>query len=243
MSINKTKFIFDVDGTLTPSRGHINREFAIWFSRFCDANDVYLVTGSDRPKTIEQVGQYIYHKCKIVYNCSGNDVWCGDLHVRSKKWTLPEAAHEWLSEQLTASAFPLRTGLHFEHRQGMVNFSIVGRNANTDQRAEYVTWDIKHNERDYIAFNFNLLFTDLEARPGGETGIDITPKGWNKSQILKDFDAEDFIVFFGDRMEEGGNDEPLATALFNNYQGVNHWIKDWEQTWEILRNEYSTNRQ
>lgn len=239
----ENKFIFDVDGTLTPSRGIINKDFAIWFSKFCDNNNVYLVTGSDRPKTIEQVGQYIYHTCKRVYNCSGNDVWRADLNVRSNKWTLPEDAHEWLSEQLTASSFPLRTGLHFEHRPGMINFSVVGRNATLGERKLYVNWDKEYDERDYIAHNFNLIFTDLEARPGGETGIDIAPKGLNKSQILQDFDKDDFIVFFGDRMDEGGNDYPLANALFNNYQGINHSIQRWEETWEILRNEYSTNWQ
>ena len=229
------KFIFDVDGTLTPSRSIMDREFAVWFSRFCDANDVYLVTGSDRAKTIEQVGNYIYHKCKRVYNCSGSDVWSGDLHVRTSDWILPEAAHEWLSDQLTNSAFSLRTGLHFEHRPGMINFSIVGRNADKEQRAKYVAWDTEHNERDYISYNFNLIFTDLEARPGGETGIDIAPRGADKSQILKDFDDNDYIVFFGDRMDQNGNDYPLALS---NYNGENYHVKGWEETWNILKRNY-----
>jgi phosphomannomutase len=230
------KFIFDVDGTLTPSRQPIDKQFAIWFSKFCDSNEVYLVTGSDRPKTIEQVGNYIYHKCKRVYNCSGSDVWSGDLHVRTNEWILPEDAHEWLSEQLSASAFPLRCGLHFEHRPGMVNFSIVGRNADKIERARYVTWDTEHNERDYIAYNFNLKFPDLEARPGGETGIDISSKGSDKSQIIKDFDVDNKIIFFGDRMDEGGNDYPLAQA---NKKGVNYHVTDWQHTWEILNENYA----
>lgn len=240
MNTKKIRFIFDVDGTLTPSRSKMNREFAIWFSKFCETNNVYLVTGSDRPKTIEQVGQYIYCACKRVYNCSGNDVYACDTNIRSSNWSLPKDAEDWLSKILTQSQFKLRTGLHLEHRPGMVNFSIVGRNANKEQRAEYVEWDINQNERNEIAKEFNYMFPNLEARPGGETGIDIAPKGLDKSQILQDFDDDDFIVFFGDRMDEGGNDWPLALA---NYNGVNHSVKGWEETWEILKNEYSTNRQ
>ena len=236
------KFIFDVDGTLTPSRRAINKRFAVWFKNFCDSNDVYLVTGSDRPKTIEQVGEVIYNKCKRVYNCSGNDVYEGNSNVLTNKWILPEYAHTWLSQMLGESQFSLRTGLHFEHRPGMVNFSIVGRNATQEQRAEYVKWDTEQNERTEIAQEFNYRYPELEARPGGETGIDIAPKGADKSQILKDFNADDFIVFFGDRMDDGGNDAPLADALFKSYEGINHWIKDWTHTWEILKNEYSTHR-
>ena len=83
------------------------------------------------------------------------------------------------------------------------------------------------------------MFPDLEAKVGGETGIDISPKGADKSQILNDFDLNnDNIIFFGDAMQLGGNDEPLATA---NKNGRNYHVKGWEHTWEILR-EYSTNR-
>ena len=47
-------YIFDVDGTLTPSRGSINSAFEAWLWTFIQSNDVYLATGSDYPKTIEQ---------------------------------------------------------------------------------------------------------------------------------------------------------------------------------------------
>ena len=46
-----SEFIFDVDGTLTPSRGTIDPEFKEFFMAFAKKNNVYLVTGSDRPKT------------------------------------------------------------------------------------------------------------------------------------------------------------------------------------------------
>lgn len=228
-------FIFDVDGTLTPSRGQINEDFRLWFVDFCEKNDVYLVTGSDNAKTVEQLGEYLCQWPVFIYNCSGSDVWSKGKRVRTKEWRLPKDAHEWLSEQLCNSAFPLRTGLHFEHRPGMVNFSIVGRNANRKQREQYVAWDNEYNERDYIAHNFNLIFTELEAHPGGETGIDISPKGANKSQILEDFDNADEIHFFGDRMDLGGNDYPLAKAILDNELGKCYHVKDWKETWNILK--------
>ena len=49
------KYIFDVDGTLTPSRKKIEHEFWAPFLIFCRHNHVSLVTGSDREKTIEQL--------------------------------------------------------------------------------------------------------------------------------------------------------------------------------------------
>ena len=49
------KFIFDVDGTLTPSRQKMDEAFKRFFSRFASRNFVYLVTGSDKDKTMELV--------------------------------------------------------------------------------------------------------------------------------------------------------------------------------------------
>ena len=65
-------FIFDVDGTLTPSRDRIDEDFRLWFLEFIKWNNVYLVTGSDRSKTEEQVGEEVFEKVECVYNSSGN---------------------------------------------------------------------------------------------------------------------------------------------------------------------------
>ncbi len=224
------KFIFDVDGTLTLSRCNINGEFQSYFLDFCFANDVYLVTGSDYPKTLEQLGQDICEAAKRVYNCSGNDVWEAGVNLYTNEWKLPESAEKFLTIYLNSSAFLYKTGLHFEHRPGMCNFSIVGRNADKAQRAEYVRWDERINERANIAVDFKELFPELDAKVGGETGIDIFPKGCDKSQIISDFDLSDELFFFGDRCDVDGNDYPLAQLIPNTFH-----VKNWFETFEKLQ--------
>ena len=75
------KFIFDVDGTLTESRQQIDFKFMCFMIKFCCTYDVYLVTGSDRAKTVEQLGLDIYNRSIRVYNCSGADVYIKDKNV------------------------------------------------------------------------------------------------------------------------------------------------------------------
>lgn len=225
------KFIFDVDGTLTPSRGIIDPEFEKWFLSFCASNDVYLVTGSDRSKTLEQLGTTICYQCNAVYQCSGNEVYHASVIVRKNNWIIPTTAKTWLLTQLHNNKFNLRTGNHLEERTGMANFSIVGRNANTTERAKYVKWDSLYDDRITIATEFNKLFPTLEARLGGETGLDISLTGYDKSQIIKDFDTNDTIYFFGDRMEKGGNDYPLSSVN----PGYNFHVNDWKDTWNTLK--------
>ena len=83
------KYIFDIDGTLTPSRAHIDPEFQDFLIDFVWATDSYFVTGSDRKKTIEQLGGDLYNLARKVYNCSGSDVYEGDKNVYRSEWKLP----------------------------------------------------------------------------------------------------------------------------------------------------------
>ena len=228
-------YIFDVDGTLTPSRGKMDSKFSAWFENFATRNAVYFVTGSDRPKTIEQLGNSIYSLAIRVYNCSGNDVWEQQQNTYTSSWALPGHARTYLENKLKESKFPLRTGQHIEERPGLVNFSILGRGATLNDRMMYVDWDLKHNERNSIVEEFRQNFgLTLEISAGGETGMDIYPCGANKSQIIKDFENEIFLNFFGDRMDKHGNDAPLAVEIAKR-NGANYHVKDWKDTWRILK--------
>ena len=231
------KFIFDIDGTLTPSRKQIDSGFQAFMIKFCCKHDVYLVTGSNREKTVDQIGLDICYRAQRVYNCAGNDVYEKDKNVYRSDWELPDDAKEFLLEELKQSLFAVRTGTHIEKRPGCVNFSILGRGANWTEREVYKEWDHDNHERIEIAKRFNKAFPDLYAFVGGETGVDISLKGNDKGQIIRDFDLNDEIHFFGDRMDENGNDYPLAFAL-QEMVGSTHYVKGWEDTRTRLE-EYS----
>ena len=224
------KYLFDIDGTLTPSRKKIEHEFWAPFLIFCRNHDVYLVTGSDRKKTLEQVGEDLYNRSKIVYNCSGSDAYDGDKNVYRSDWELPWDVERFLDDELDYSSFPIRNGNHIERRPGGVNFSILGRDKDPFLgREEYMRWDKDTDERAVIADRLRSSFPGLSVALGGQTGIDIGPYGSDKSQILRDFSQDDELHFFGDRMEKGGNDHSLGEAV-KEMGGYPHHVKNWEDT-------------
>lgn len=230
------KYIFDVDGTLTPSRQQIDSDFEKYMLKFSDEEDVYLVTGSNREKTIEQIGNDLFQKAKRVYNCSGSDVYEGDINVYRDEWEIPSDVEEFLLDELNHSKFPVRTGTHIERRPGGINFSILGRGQGVvlEERDEYVKWDRKHDERKNIARKIKERFPDLEVQVGGQTGLDISPLGRNKGQIVRDFGKDDFLYFYGDMMAEGQNDFPLADIIRTKEIGFTYHVHSFEHTWDIL---------
>ena len=229
------KYIFDIDGTLTPSRGLINTNFKRYMLAFMGNNYVYFVTGSDKPKTVEQIGTEIYNRAVKVYQCSGNDVWQQDNNLSTNNFELPEEAEKFLTVRLNDSPFKPKTGMHFDFRPGLLNFSILGRNASLQERAMYKLFNSEDDERDYIARDFNKLFPGYTATVAGEIGIDISPEGMDKAQIIHDFSAHEQLYFFGDAMEPGGNDYSLSLEIAQQGGNVYH-VKGWQDTWDILQN-------
>jgi len=225
------KWIFDIDGTLTPSRGRIDRRFEAFMLATCERNDVYFATGSDKEKTVEQIGEELYDKAKLVFNCSGNDIYCGSENKYRNDWKPSDKLNTVMEKCLQKSKCPVKTGNHIEQRHGMVNFSTVGRNATSEQRKEYAIFDNQNGERHLIAKIINKADRSISAQVAGETGLDIIPRGNDKGQIITYFNKDDTIHFYGDKMKLGGNDYPLANA---NAHGYNTEVKDWQDTYNRL---------
>ena len=239
MNSYDTAYVFDVDGTLTPSRQQMDAEFKAFFLEFASANQCYIATGSDYSKTLEQLGEEVMHAIMGSYNCSGNSVWEKGKSVYTAEWKLQDNVRKFLEDAVESSHWKIRTGTHIEQRPGMVNFSVLGRGATPAQRALYVDYDTDEGERSAIATAFNKKFneTGIIAQVAGETGLDITIIGKDKRQIISDFAHYANVLFFGDMMQPGGNDEPLANAIKerNNPNDGAIWVKDWKHTFSILK--------
>ena len=201
---------------------------------FSQNNAVSLVTGSDNLKTLEQIGPEICMSVNKIYNCNGNDVWYRQDNIYTNPWKMTTELRTFLEGELKSSTYDVKTGNHIEERPGMVNFSIVGRNADKVQRKNYFYYDIESDERIHIAERINKQFEDVSAVVGGETGIDIIAKGKDKRQVLDEV-KEDRVFFFGDRMDPDGNDFSLAYAV-KEAGGVAKQVKSWRDTKEILEN-------
>jgi phosphomannomutase len=224
-------FVFDVDGTITPSREKMDEKFQEYFLDFCHKNTVYLVTGSDYAKTEEQVGPEICFAAEGVFNCSGNMLTRRNVEMYRNDFELTDDERMALKNELYASGFSVRTGNHIEHRIGTVNFSVVGRNANKHERQQYVRWDNATGERVSICARMNEWFPRLECLVGGETSIDICLRGYNKGQVKNHIHGS--IIFFGDRCNPGGNDYSLALLA-----EIVHNVQDWRETESLLRTRY-----
>jgi len=219
----KRIYIFDVDGTLTPSRRPMTEDFLEFFNGWSKQNPFYLVSGSDLDKIKEQVPEFILERAEGIFTCGGNKFFIDNKLEYEKVFNPPNNLLTYLGQQVRESETPVMSTNHRENRGSMLNFSVVGRDCTLEERAKYFEWDKQVGEREKIAEEIRSGWPGIDAVIGGQISIDIAPVGNDKSQVIKrikvdyqiPFGADVEYVFIGDRTMEGGNDYPLAEKMSN----------------------------
>ena len=233
--------LFDVDGTLTPPRQPMDEDFIEEFLGWMRGGEksVCLVTGSDIEKVKEQVPEDILRVCKGIFTCMANQYWVRNKLVYQVSFLpgrkLLTDLELYLEQE---SKYQPRTGNHIEVRPGMINFSVVGRDATQEQRKAYNQWDEYRKEREDIVEYVTQAYPHLEASVGGSISVDIYPIGNDKSQAIKYLYTESpdaNFIFVGDRTEPGGNDYALVAELEEHEDSLWFKVEDWKDTQQLIR--------
>jgi HAD superfamily hydrolase (TIGR01484 family) len=125
-----------------------------------------------------------------------------------------------------------------EDRESQITYSVLGQDivdilGEEGVRLKY-EWDPdnskKNKVRDYVA----PLIPEFEVRVGGVTSIDVTKPGIDKAygmkKLIETLDiSKDEILFFGDRLQPGGNDFPVMEFGIDSIE-----VSDWRNTVQLL---------
>lgn len=218
MANNKenTIFLFDVDGTLTPSRCQATDEILHMLCELRKRVKVGFVGGSNIEKQIEQIGDncldlfdYAFPENGLSFYKNGNlikqekiiDYMKEDLYKKFVNFSL---------EYLSKIDIPIKRGNFIEYRDSMINISPIGRNCSSEERLAFFNLDKEKKIREKMVEALRNEFDqyDMDFVIGGQISIDCFPKGWDKRYCLKHIKEEGIsqVVFFGDMTQPGGND-------------------------------------
>lgn len=232
-------YIFDVDGTLTPSRQPATERMVDFLLEWGSRHRFYLCSGSDLEKIREQLPEEFLDMSRGIFSCMGNSFHRRGEEVYKRDFKPTPGLKDDLLRFMKESEFPLRCGNHIEERVGMWNFSVIGRNATLEERAEYHKWDMENGERARIADEINRKYQGkIVGTVGGEISIDINNQNRDKSQVFPEILKRELIdrklAFIGDRTLPGGNDYALARAIDDYAYGSVYQTESWEETIDIL---------
>ncbi len=242
---NYDLIIFDLDGTLTPSKSPLELEIAELLVKLLLIKKVAVISGchyaqfqtqflSKFPTSSDSFTNLLLLPVSGTQLYVWRGTWCEQYteHLTPKE---KEKIMTALNESLRSGGYvePERTyGPIIEDRGSQITFSALG------QRAPLVlksAWDPKRTKREKVAEILRKKISEFDVRLGGATSIDITKRGVNKGygvRKLEDFlkITADRILFVGDALFQGGNDYPARATGVDCIQ-----VKGPEETKELIR--------
>lgn len=236
---------FDLDDTLAPSKSPLDPSMADLLVELLEQVPVCVISGGqfgqfqmqvvDRLPALDAATAARLH---LMPTC-GTQYW----HAQDGAWTCVYAEDLTQDEKDRALAaveskarelglWEEKTwGPILEDRGSQVTFSALGQSAPVDAKA---AWDPDGRKKESLRAYAAERLPDLEVRSGGSTSVDITAKGIDKAygarRLMEILDLSiDDILFFGDRLDEGGNDRPVADLGIDSIQ-----VHGWQDTFAKL---------
>lgn len=246
MTIDKYDLIiFDLDGTLAPSKFPLEAEMAELIIRLLEIKKIAVISG----------GGYIQFETQFLKSWPNNFgkfdnlllvptsgtqlyVWRGTWSKQYVEDLTPKEKERIiiaLRESLKSSGFvePEKIyGEQIEDRRSQITFSAMGQQAPLAQKS---IWDPDRKKRERIAEIIQKKLPNFDVRIGGTTSIDITKRGVNKAYGIRKLEeylkiSHDRILFVGDSLFLGGNDYPARATGVDCIQ-----VKDPEETKALIR--------
>ena len=239
----KKVLAFDLDDTLAVTKSPISDRMAALLGRLLEYYDVCVITGG----TFKQIRLQVIDRLSVSpqqlarFHAMPT---CGTRYYRydtlRNEWELQYA--EDLSEKERAHIIDVLEktaknmgiwcdkpeGKIIEDRISQITMSALGQQATPEDKYAWAEKfkDVRPVYRDKVAEQL----PGLEVRIGGTTSTDITRPGIDKAYgIGKLIDAldisKDEVLFFGDKLNEGGNDYPVKAMGIDSIA-----VDGWETT-------------
>ncbi|QVL34083.1 HAD-IIB family hydrolase [Telmatocola sphagniphila] len=221
----KKLIVYDLDGTLAPSKSSLDAEMASLIGNLCRIVHVAVISGGNWPQFEIQVLSKLSENSNLKnlallptcgtkffsYEVGWKELYSEDFSP-SQKVKILASFRRALEE---ADYKPIQLwGEMIEDRGSQITFSALGQLAPLEEKKK---WDPDYAKRKKITAKLVELIPEFSVRMGGATSIDVTKNGIDKAygirklqDILKISINE--MIYLGDALFPGGNDYPVKQA-------------------------------
>lgn len=242
----KQVLAFDLDGTLAESKSPLDNRMAMVLNKLLRNFQLCVISGGKfeqfekqllanlkaDPADLERV--HILPTCGTryyIYNTPKSEwelVYAEDLTAPQKQKII-DAFKQAAAELGLLEANPW--GEIIEDRESQITYSALGQQAPVTNKE---AWDPDNSKKARLRDRMAELIPEFEVRSGGLTSVDVTKPGVDKAygmrKLLEHLHlSKEDILFFGDRLQPGGNDFPVKEMGIDSVE-----VSDWQQAASIL---------
>lgn len=242
----KKLLAFDLDDTLAVSKAPLSDRMAAVLGEILNHFDVCVISGGKYEQFQKQVIDRLSVDARRLSRLHLMPT-CGTRYYRfdelDEEWRLQyaedltEEQKQRIREVLEKASRDLGyweenpAGEIIEDRLSQITYSALGQQATPEDK---YAWDPDGTKKLAIRDVAAAELDGLEVRVGGATSVDVTRVGIDKAYGMRKLCEElgislDDILFFGDKLQEGGNDYPVLAAGVDSLE-----VREWEHTADRL---------
>jgi HAD superfamily hydrolase (TIGR01484 family) len=221
----KKLIVFDLDGTLAPSKSSLDAEMASLLHDLLGVARVAVISGGAWLQFERQVLSHLpkdepLAKLSILPTCGTQ------FFQFAGEWKRPYAEDftsgekvkivSSLTKSVATAGFPVEKtwGETIEDRGSQITYSSLGQQAPLEEKMK---WDADFAKRKKIKAILDTLIPEFSVRLGGATSIDVTKPGIDKAYGIKKLRdvlgiPVQEMIYVGDALFPGGNDYPAEQA-------------------------------
>ncbi len=246
---DKKLVVFDLDGTLAESKSVVDAGMSDILGKLLEIKQVAVIGGGSHSQFTKQFlaglkvpnellpKLHLFPTCASQYYYHEDGEWkekYADRLTGEEKEKILSAFNETFREHNYEHPEEV-FGEIIEDRGTQITFSAVGQEAPV---AKKQAWnEVKNSVRLAMAKTMKNKLAEFEVRTGGMTSIDVTRKGIDKAYGIRKIEELlgvpiDHMIFVGDALYPGGNDEPVkqagvATIQVSGPEEVKKLIREW----------------
>jgi phosphomannomutase len=225
----KDLIIFDLDGTIAPSKSSLDQEMAKLLSELLAVKRVAVISGGELKQfQIQMLGGlkghevnyenlFLFPTCSSIFYRYQNNKWhlVYAHFLTSGQIRQIMAAFKYAYKELDYRNPKKIYGEVIQNRRTQVTFSALGQKVVQVLGEKGVVlkeeWARNQDVRPAMAKILRKLLPELEVRIGGATSIDVTKKGIDKAYGVRQIKSHlrvpiSRMLFVGDAIFPGGND-------------------------------------
>ena len=221
----KKLIVFDLDGTLAPSKSSLDAEMSSLLHDLLDVVRVAIISGGTWLQFETQVLSNLPHDANLAqlsilptcgtqffqYTTQWKRLYADDFSADEKEKIVTS-----LTKAIGTAGFPVAKtwGETIEDRGSQITYSALGQQAPLMEKEK---WDPDFSKRQKIKATLDTLIPEFSVRLGGATSIDVTKPGIDKAfgiRKLRDILGIPLqeMIFVVDALFPGGNDYPAKEA-------------------------------
>jgi len=195
LSRDEILLLFDVDGTLTPARKSMEKEFEEFlYTKVKSKATIGVVSGSDLEKIKEQLNgdrlvvdfDYVFPENGLVFIKNGVEINKQSIQKHLGEANIKRIINFCL-HYIADLDIPIKRGTFIDFRNGMINICPIGRQCTYEERLVFHKYDNEQQIRIKMIEALKKEFADVDITfaIGGQISVDAFPNGWDKSYCLQ----------------------------------------------------------